>query len=190
MRILIAAVFSAIILFIWGFVAHTVLPLGEMGIRAPTNESAVLEAVKIGAQASGIYVLPYVSAEQWKDETVMATFAQKTKAEPFVYMVVSPPYGDPMQMTPQLIRQFVGVFLGSLIVAWVLAATTWGFAARVFGAAAMGVFAWAVAIAPMWNWYRFPNEFLIAGLIEQGVGWLLAGILIAWWLGRTKPRRF
>ncbi len=190
MRIVIAAVFSAIVLFVWGFVAHTVLPLGEMGVRAPINESAVLDAVKSGAQAPGIYVLPYVTAEQWGDEAFMAGYAEKAKAQPFVYMVVSPPYGDPMQMTPQLIKQFGSVFLGSLIVAWLLAATTWRFAARVVGATAMGVFAWAVAIAPMWNWYRFPNEFLIAGFIEQAVGWLLGGIVIALWLGRRQPRRF
>lgn len=189
MRIVIAAIFSSVILFVWGFVAHTFLPLGEMGVRVPTNESAVLEAVKSGAQAPGIYILPYVSAEEWGDEAAMAVFAEKAKAEPFVYMVVSPPYGDPMQMTPQLTKQFVCVLFGSLIAAWLLAATAWGFAARVVGATAMGVFAWAVSIAPMWNWYRFPNEFLVANFIEQVVGWLLGGIVIAWWLGRTQPRR-
>ena len=190
MRIVIAALFGAVILFIWGFVAHTFLPIGEMGVKAPVNEDVVLEAVTSGTPTAGIYVLPYVSSAQWNDEMFMKSFAEKSKAQPFVYMVVSPPYGDPMQMTPQLVKQFGCNFLGSLIMAWLLAATSWGVAARVLGAAGMGVFVWTSSVVPMAVWYRFPTDFMIGGLIEHVVGWLLAGILIAWWLGRTKPGRY
>lgn len=190
MRILVAALFSAAILFIWGFVAHTFLPLGEMGVRVPINEDAVLEVVKSATPTPGIYMLPYVSPEQWNDEAFMKSFAERSQAQPFVYMVVSPPYGDPMQMTPQLTKQFASNFLGSLIAAWLLAATRFGFATRVLGAAAMGVFIWVGSVVPMAVRYRFPTEFIVAGLIEHVVGWLLGGIAIAWWLGRKQPRRF
>lgn len=189
MRIVIAALFSAVILFIWGFVAHTFLPIGEMGVRAPANEDLVLESIKTGAPTPGIYILPYMSSAQWSDAAFMKSYAEKAKTEPFVYMVVSPPYGDPTQMTPQLIKQFGCNLLGSLIVAWILAATGWGFASRVLGAVGMGVFVWVSSVVPMAVWYRFPTEFMIGGLVEHAVGWLLGGILIAWWLGRTQPRR-
>ncbi len=89
----------------------------------------------------------------------------------------------------QLIKQFGCNLLGSLIVAWILAATAWGFASRVLGAVGMGVFVWVSSVVPMAVWYRFPTEFMIGGLVEHAVGWLLGGILIAWWLGRTQPRR-
>ncbi|MFA7322322.1 MAG: hypothetical protein WC000_12730, partial [Dokdonella sp.] len=82
MRIVIAAIFSAIMLFIWGFVAHTVLPIGEMGVQAPANEEVILDSVKSGAPNPGIYVLPYVSSAQWKDEAFMKAFAEKSKAQP------------------------------------------------------------------------------------------------------------
>ncbi|MBL0163031.1 MAG: hypothetical protein IPP82_05140 [Xanthomonadales bacterium] len=190
MRIIIAALFGAVILFVWGMAAHTILPIGEMGVQAPANEEVVLDAVKSGTPTPGIYMLPYASPAQWNDESFMKSYAEKAKVQPFVYMVVSPPIGDPMQMTPQLIKQFGCNFLGSLIVAWLLAATSWGFAARVLGAAGMGLFVWAGSVVPMAVWYRFPTDFMIGGLIEHVVGWLLGGILIAWWLGRTKPRRF
>jgi hypothetical protein len=190
MRIVIAALFGAIVLFLWGFVAHTMLPIGEMGVHAPVNEDVVLESVKSGTPNPGIYMLPYASPEQWNDEAFMKAYAEKAKTQPFVYMVVSAPYGDPTQMTPQLIKQFGSNFAGSLIVAWLLAATSWGFATRVIGATAMGVFAWVVSVVPITVWYRFPTDYMIGGLIEHAVGWLLGGILIAWWLGRKKPRRY
>ena len=52
------------------------------------------------------------------------------------------------------------------------------------GATAIGVFGWLANIVPQWNWYRFPADFAFGNLIDEGVGWLLAGVAIAWWLGR------
>ena len=189
MRILIAGVLGGIVLFAWGFFAHTILPIGEMGMHQPVNEDAVLETVKSGLPNPGIYMLPSLEPEKWGDEAAMKTWADKAKVNPYAYVVVAPTPADPMAMTPQLVKQFICNFLGSVIVAWLLAATAWGFGARVIGAAAMGVFAWIAAVVPMWNWYRFPSEFMVAGLIEQGVGWLLGGVAIAWWLGRKQPAR-
>ena len=114
----------------------------------------------------------------------MKVWEEKAKASPFAYVVVAPTPADPAAMGPQLAKQVGSDFLASLILAWLLAATTWGFGSRVLGAAGMGVFAWAATIVPMWNWYRFPTDYMVGGLIEQGVGWLLGGIAIAWWLGR------
>lgn len=186
MRILIAAILGGIVLFFWGFVAHTVLPIGEMGMQQPVNEDGVLESVKSGLPNPGIYMLPSLEPEKWGDEAAMQPWIEKAKSNPFAYVVVAPPMADPAAMGPQLVKQFICNFLGSAIVAWLLAATTWGFAARVIGATGMGVFAWVSAVVPMWNWYRFPTDFMVAGLIEQGVGWLLGGIAIAWWLGRKQ----
>lgn len=184
MRILIAGVLGAIVLFGWGFVAHMLLPIGEMGMHMPQNEDVVLEGIKTGLPTPGIYMLPSLDPEKWGDEAAMKPFVEKAKANPFAYVVVAPSPADPTTMTPQLVKQFGSDFIGSLLVAWLLAATAWGFGTRVLGAAGMGVFAWVATIVPMWNWYRFPTDYLIGGFIEQGVGWLLGGIAIAWWLGR------
>ncbi len=184
MRILIAAVLGAIVLFGWGFVAHMLLPIGEMGFQQPQSEDAVLEGVKTGLPTPGIYMLPSMDPEKWGDEEAMKPFAEKAKVNPFVFAVVAPSPADPTGMGPQLAKQFGSDFLASALVAWLLAATTWGFGMRVLGAAGMGVFAWLASVVPMWNWYRFPTDFMIGGLIEHGVGWLLGGIAIAWWVGR------
>jgi len=41
---------------------------------------------------------------------------------------------------------------------------------------------------PYWNWYRFPASFALAALVEQLLGWLLAGAAMAWWLGRQERK--
>jgi len=38
MRIILAGIASGIAMFIWSFCSHTVLPLGEVGVRMLPNE--------------------------------------------------------------------------------------------------------------------------------------------------------
>ena len=55
-------------------------------------------------------------------------------------------------------------------------------------AGALGVFAWLAVSVPYWNWYMFPTDFTLSGLLELLIGWLLSGAAIAWWLGRSDKR--
>ena len=60
MRIAIATLIGGLVMFFWGAFAHMVLPLGELSMRAPTNEDSVLAALREGLPAEhGIYVLPH-----------------------------------------------------------------------------------------------------------------------------------
>lgn len=61
-----------------------------------------------------------------------------------------------------------------------------GFWRRVAVAGALGLVAWLAISAPYWNWYMSPANFTLGTLVEQVVGWLLAGAGIAWWLGRRE----
>lgn len=184
MRIVIAALIGAIIFFFWGMAAHTVLPIGEMGMHKPVNEDAIIGAVSTGAPEAGIYVVPWMDMASMSDEAVSAAWAAKAKANRFSFLVVADPQANPMSMTSQLIKQFIAVLLASLIASWLLAATTWGFGTRVLGSVGIGVFGWLINSVPMTVWYLFPTQWMIGGLIEVVVGWLLAGLGIAWWLGR------
>ncbi|HKE48526.1 MAG TPA: hypothetical protein VKB52_10715 [Rhodanobacteraceae bacterium] len=185
MRIAVAALLAAIVIFIWQAIAHMVLPIGEMGFRQPTNEDAVLQAASTSLTTPGIYYLPSIDPNKMNDEATVKAWGEKAKKNPYVWAVVNtPPEGDPMSMGPQLVKQFITVFLAALLVAYVLAATAWGFGARVVGSLSFGVFGWLANIVPLWTWYRFPSDFIVGNLLEEGIGWLLGGVAIAWWLGR------
>ena len=189
MRIGIAALLGAIVIFVWQFLAHMVLPIGEMGFRQPANEDVVLQAAATGLPQSGIYYLPYIDPNKMNDAATVNAWAEKSMKNPFVWAVVdTSPRGDMKSMAPQLTKQFICNFLAALLATFVLAATAWTFGARVIGALAFGLFGWLMNIVPQWNWYRFPSDFMVGNLLEQGIGWLLAGIAIAWWLGRTARR--
>ncbi len=186
MRIAVAGLLGAIVMFVWQMLAHMALPIGEMGMRAPKNEDMVLQAIKAELPPPGIYMLPYLSPQGMSDEAVVNAWQAKAKQNPFAFVVVSEQKAEPMSMGKELGVQFASCLLSALIIALVLASTTWTFAPRVIGSALFGVFGWLACVVPQWNWYRFPADFMIGGLIEQGVGWLLAGLAIAGWLGRRR----
>ncbi len=58
-RAFLAAILGGIAMFIWSFIAHDLLPLGEIGMREFKNESAVLDALKTNlGDARGLYHFP------------------------------------------------------------------------------------------------------------------------------------
>jgi len=184
MRIAIAALLGAVVLFVWQFVSHTLLPIGEMGFRQPQNEDVVLQAVATALPPPGVYAVPSIDPARMGEESVRNAWIEKEKTHPFAFVAVAPPDPHAGSMGRQLGTQFASDLIAALLATWLLAAAPWGVGARVLGATALGVFGWLANAVPQWNWYHFPAEFALGGLIDQGVGWALAGVAMAWWLGR------
>ena len=189
MRAVIAGILGGIVFFVWAAAAHMALPLGEMGMRQATAEDPVIAAMKENLPGPGIYSLPGLSGEQMGDAAAVAAYSAKAKANPYAFFVYQPQGRDGMAMGGNLATQLVTDILSAIVVAWVLSLGAIGFGRRVLASAALGAFSWLTISAPYWNWYRFPTEFTVATLVEQVVGWLLAGLAIAWWLGRSERRR-
>lgn len=189
MRILIAGIIGGLVMFMWGAVAHMALPIGEMGMKVPTEQTSAMSALGTSVQGTGVYMYPSMAAEDWSDETKMKAFADSAKGQPYAFVVYQPG-GNPVNasMTPALIKQWGSDTLGAILLAWVLALGAFGFGKRVTIAAVLGLFAWVAISVPYWNWYMFPTDFTIGTLLEQVIGWLLSGTAIAWWLGRGERR--
>jgi hypothetical protein len=99
------------------------------------------------------------------------------------------PQGEDLtQMGRQLPRQWASDTLAALMLAFVMAFAGLSFWRRIGIAAAVAVYAWLNTMVPYWNWYRFPLSFTQAALVEQLIGWLIAGAAMAWWLGRYERR--
>ncbi|TKR33277.1 hypothetical protein FCE95_02920 [Luteimonas gilva] len=188
MRLLIAAIVGGIVMFVWQAVAHMALPLGEMGMKTASGQETAIAALQASAtDGGGVYMLPGMSPEQWADEKARMAFQEQYKSSPYAFVVYKPE-GNPalVDMVPNLIKQFVTDFIAAFVAAWVLALGAFGFGKRVLIAGALGLFAWLTISVPYWNWYLFPVDFTVGALLEQVIGWLLAGAAIAGWLGRGE----
>lgn len=186
MRIVTAGLIGGLVMFLWGVLAHMVLPLGEVGMRLPTSENMVLAALPQGlGHQPGVYLLPSLDPARMSDPEAVAAYSTKSLASPYAFVVYQPIGTDMMAMGPQIAVQWLSDTLSALALAFVIGWAGMRFGQRMGVTLAVAGFAWLSLRVPYWNWYRFPLDFTLAALIEQVVGWLLAGAAMAWWLGRT-----
>jgi len=191
MRIAIAALLGGLVMFLWGAFAHMVLPIGEMSFRAPVNEDKVIAALHDNLPAEhAIYVLPFFDMAKSDDAKAKEAFSIKAKSSPFAFIVYAPYGRDYMAMGYNLFHQWLSDTLAALLIAFILIRSVVNPIRGLYTGLVFGVFAWLSLAVPFWNWYRFPMAYTFGTLIEQAFGWLLAGAVMGWWLGRAAKRGF
>jgi hypothetical protein len=186
MRVLVAGLIGGIVFFVWGAVAHMALPIGEMGMKSANAEDPVIAALRDNLPGEGVYMVPGLAPEKMSDEAAVKAYSEKAKNNPNAFIIFQPVGRDGMDMGPQLAVQAATDIVSAIVVAWVLSLSAMGFGRRVAASAALGLFSWLTVSVPWWNWYRFTTDFTLGSLLEQVLGWLLAGVAIAWWLGRGE----
>lgn len=187
-RVLIAGVVGGIVMFAWGAATHMALQLDSLYVRSLPAESSLTAQLKSTLPERGFYFFPGMDENDMSEEA-MNKWAAELKAGPRGVVVFDPTGGEMMDVR-QLGNEFASNVAAALALAIVLANVRASWFGRTFLAGLLGVFAMLSIDVSYWNWYRFPDGLLAASLIEQGVGWLLAGALIAAVLGRAaRPRQ-
>ncbi|QWT21241.1 hypothetical protein KPL74_04385 [Bacillus sp. NP157] len=187
MRLVIAAVIGGLLMFLWGAFAHMVLPLGELSMKAPLDETRMLDTLRTALPPQpGIYVVPHFDMAMRNDDKAVQAYIAKTEANPYAFIVYQPQGRNPMDMGHNLFHQWFSDTLAALILALVLMTAGAGVRRGLVFGLGFGVFAWLSISVPYWNWYRFPMPFTFGYLAEQGIGWLIAGAAMGGWLARKK----
>ena len=192
-RILLAAVLGGIAMFIWSFIAHTVLPLGEAGIKEFPNEQPVLSAMQTGlGQASGLYIFPGMgvspSASRQERSAAMQQYGQKLAASPSGLLIYHPPGASaltPGQLTTEFLTEFVEALLVAILLSQMGASS---FGSRIGLAFVIALVGAITTNIPYWNWYGFPLSYTLPYACTQIVGYLIAGIVAASLLKTQAPQ--
>lgn len=186
-RLIIAGIIGGLAMFLWSFVSHTVLPLGEVGIKMMPNESAVLSTMKQNINEPGFYFYPGMDKSKGDvSEAEQNAWAEKYKAGPRGILIYHPTGEDPMSVG-QLLRELVSNILAALFAAVVISWLAVSFGRRIVAALLIGLVGWLSIDVSLWNWYGFPTGYMLAQGIDQAVGWLLAGIAIAFVIKSKEP---
>lgn len=182
-RVLLAGVIAGIAMFAWSALAHTVLPLGETGLRQVGPESAVPAAVQqeLGAR-SGLYSFPGVDGNPHEDEAAYAALKAKMEAGGSGLIVYRAP-GPMPGMGPLMGIELALEIVQAIILAWVLTKFPAGLAGRTLAGAAVGVAVGISTNGSYWNWWGFPVDYTLASIVVQVVGYTLAGLVAALVLG-------
>jgi hypothetical protein len=183
-KVLLPGILGGLLVFVWSAISHMILPIGVVGFKTiPSNEDAVLTAMKSNIQESGLYFMPGHDMSRAPTAEEM----RKYEVGPTAFLVYHPT-GEQAMSPWQLIRQSLFHILGGLIAAFIISTTVASLATRSIMVMLMGLFAWLAVNAPYWNWYRFPVDFTIGQGLDRVIGWLLGGFLIAWLIQRAEKK--
>jgi hypothetical protein len=183
-RILLASILGGLTLFVWMFVAHQFLSLGEMGVGEIPNEAVVLNAMRGAIPEAGFYIFPGFglgpkpTSEQ--RNAAMPEYMKKYEQSPHGVLIYHPASG-PFHFGALLGREFALNVLEALLAALLVAcaATGRGYAARVGLVTIAGTLAAISTNVEYWNWYEFPGNYIAGYMTTQIVGFVLAGLVIA-----------
>jgi hypothetical protein len=185
MRVVVAGILGGIAMFIWTSIAHVALPLGQIGFSHMPGEAAVLSAMHASnGEKDGLYFFPWVDP---KDPQMMQKSAAAIKANPSGLLLYHPPGHGMTDMVAPMIEEFVKELIQALIAAFLVSlavvATYFG---RVGFVTLIGVSGTLMTNASYWIWFGFPASYTIAAFVTDIVGAFVAGLVIAWWLGRRR----
>lgn len=183
-KVILGGVVGAIVVFIVSSLWHTVLGLGEIGIRPMPNEDAVQTALRSSITQSGFYIFPAPNMSPGRSkeqkEADQAAYMSKFRQGPTGILIYSPG-GEDFNFGKALLNQFLFNLVAALILAWILAA---GAAGTSYGTRAMivllaSIFAGVVFILPYWNWYGFPLNYVLGDMGGWAVSWGIGGLAMA-----------
>lgn len=184
MRVVVAGVVGGIVMFMWGFVSHMVLPFGEMGVENLPDEAVLMPVMKTSIHHRGFYFFP--GMESNANEAEQKAWGDKYAAGPRGVLIYDPEPG-----VVAMDAKMLGIELGSNVVAALLAAVvlamvSGGIGRRAIAGSMLGLISFTSIDVSYWNWYRFPDKMIQGEFCVEVIGWVITGLAIALVLGSVK----
>lgn len=181
-RILLAGILGGVAMFIWSFVAHDLLPLGEIGMRELPNEQPVLDNLKANLTDDGLYHYPGgghpKNATRQEKKAAMKAVFEKVASGPSGLILYHPTRA--FSFGKLLCVEFAKELLGAILAVFLLAQTRINsFGGRVGFVLVVGIIAAMGTNVSFWNWYAFPGNYIASSMFMEIVGFLCVGLVAA-----------
>ena len=184
-KVLLGALVGGIVVFIVGSLLHTVLGLGEVGVKAVPQEDAVLSAMRAAIHDPGFYYFPAPNMTPGRSKEQMnaddAAYKAKYLQGPTGILVYSPG-GAALSYGKLLGGEFAIDVISAFFLACILAMGAGGVSSywkRVFAVTLAGLFASVFLGLEYWNWYNFPTNYTCAYIANGFLDWYFAGLAMA-----------
>lgn len=182
-QLALGTILGGIVLFVWSFIAWTLIPWPGEPLRGFTNDDAVIAAIKANAPRSGNYLLPNevkrepgMTDEQFK--AAQQATMDKMSRGPVVFAAIRlEPFGS---LTKPLVIKFVNLLVMALLASVLLAQTSGlSYLTRVILLTTIGLIIFGGANVDEWNWWGFSNAYTAMQFGVQVIGWFLAGLVMS-----------
>ena len=183
-RIFFAGILGGVVMFIWSFIGHDLLPLGKAGVHEMPNEDAVASALQSNiGDRTGFYFFPGPGvgpdATRQQKEEGMKKAMEKMATAPSGVLIYHPP-GRTFNFAKALGTEFATELVEAILLVFLLAQSGIGsFVGRVGFIFIAGLVAAIATNIPYWNWYGFPTDYTGGYMLIQVVGFLFVGIVAA-----------
>jgi hypothetical protein len=188
-RVILATIVGAILMFLWNFVAHTMLPLGDAGIREMPNESAIVDPMKANlGDVKGLFIFPGSGlgpeATREQRHKAMEQGMGKMAENPSGLLMYHPKraFNFPMTLGVEFATEFAQALLAVFLLAQTRIARP---LSRLGFVTVAGVLAAITTNISYWNWYGFPKRYIASYMLIETVGFILVGIACALVLKRN-----
>ena len=187
-KTLLAGLLGGFVAFAWSAAVHMTPPIGSMGLQMfNEKEDAVLAGLRSHDLAPGLYFFPGMDMSKKMSKEQEDAWTAKFKAGPSGLLLIQAKGGEPMEAR-QLVIEFLSTLLCALMAALILSTTVGSVKCRAIMVAMIGLFGWLAISVSQWNWYHYPFSFIAVDLIDQTIGWLLAGFVIAKMVKPIQPQ--
>ena len=170
-RTVLLSLIAGVVLFMWGFVSHAVLPWHDAVYHKFADETAFSVAIRNNAPQRGIYYLPYSDADRGPG-----------KPEAFVNVL---PQGPGRTLASKMVLgltiQVVSALLVISLVRRSASSTYWH---RVGLFSFVGIIIGFTSHAYYWNWFQFPSAYVVITILDISIAWTLAGLVVAKFMTR------
>ena len=181
-RVIVAGIVGGILMFFGGFLTHGVLHIDSMFMKDLPSEAPVVSPIQDTISQRGWYIFPAREKLMATEEGQKELF-EKWKKGPTGIVIYNPQGIDASGPWLYLTEAISNIAL-CMILSAVLARVSGSKPTRIALATLLGVAAWLAIDVSYWNWDKFPDTYVLAALIDQGVGWFLAGTAITLVLGK------
>jgi len=181
MRIVIAAVVSAVVVFMWGFISWGMLGIWSGQVRNLPEHERVTAVLMETLPEDGAYFFPPMSDDvRHSDKAIRDAATERWQADhrrgPIGMIMINRAGKEPMPPSV-FISALAMNFLNGILLAIVVSAVARSganFATRFFVGLAVALFAALSTHVSNWNWFHFPADWTIAVGVDHMIGWGLA----------------
>lgn len=178
-KIIKCGLIGGLVLFIWGAIFWTFLPLQKNIMKSFSNESEVRSAIVDNTKGSGLYVLPNLS-EYIQGSSDYDNAKNRMRDGPYATVAVMANGKNP-NITGSLLAALIVKIVAVCLATWLLLNCSHAptFHKSVKFITMVGVLVAIASTLPFVIWFGFPVTFAVGSIIETVIGWFLAGLIIA-----------
>lgn len=184
MKILLkSGLLGGLIVFLWGAVSWMVLPFHAKTLNHFQDESAVQAVLTTNTLGAGLYVLPHPEPENARLPDLAAKQRALKRQRQMEYgpfaIVVFQPHGTGAMLL-LMARGLALKVLAAILMTWLLLQVgVVSYRRRVFLVMVTAMIGAILVNLEQWNWWAFPDDYVLLQMLDLLIGWFLAGLVMA-----------